>query len=199
MFVTFEGLDGSGKSTAMRAVAQQLRELGRVVVTTRQPGDSSLNVRAALLQGKAIEPLAELFLFLGDRAQHMSEIIRPALNEGKDVLCDRFADSTTVYQGYARGLDIELLRRLNDLATGGLHPDLTLLFDLEPEKAMGRQPSKDRLDEEPLDFHRRVREGFLSEARLEPERWRIIDARQPPGRVADECMAALRGLLNVQH
>lgn len=195
MLITFEGPDGSGKTTALRTVAEALRSEGRSVQTTRQPGDSSLDVRRTLLEGRSILPVAELFLFLADRAQHVAEVIRPSLDRKMVVMCDRYADSTVVYQGHARGLDLDLLRTLNELATGGLSPNLTLLFDLPTQVSFMRMQSRDRLDSEPIEFHERVRSGFLEEARLKPHRWVIIDATKPPDEVAQECLQAVRTVL----
>lgn len=197
MFVTFEGPDGAGKSTALRAAAETLRGEGHTVVTTRQPGHCSIgaDVRRLLLEGASLQPSAEMFLYLADRAQNVAEVIRPSLEHGMVVLCDRYSDSTVVYQGHARGLDIALLRNLNEIATGGLQPDLTLLLDLPPEAGLGRLERFDRLDGEPLGFHQAVREGFLVEARRQPERWQIVDASQNPEAVAAECAAAIRDRL----
>jgi dTMP kinase len=181
MFVTLEGPEGAGKSTVQALIAERLRADGREVLTTREPGSGDIGaaVRDVLLHGGSLEPLTELFLFLADRAEHVAKTIRPALKGGVIVLCDRHADSTVVYQGYGRGLDVERLRELNALATGGLKPDLTLLFDLDPAIGLARVRGADRLDREPLDFHERVRHGFLNEATREPDRWRVIDAGQP--------------------
>lgn len=197
MFITFEGPEGSGKSTAVAAVSAALAAEGRRVVTTREPGGSELGrtVRQALLEGGEVVPLAELFLFLADRAQHVSALIRPVLDAGGIVLSDRYADSTLVYQGYARGLDLDVLRQLNALATGGLKPGITLLFDLPAEQGLARLTSRDRLDAEPLAFHEKVRDGFLNEASADPERWVILDASLPPDAVAGLALAAIRSRL----
>ena len=186
MFITFEGPEGAGKSTALRAVAEGLRRAGGRVVETREPGSGEVGraVRAILLHGGDLEPRAELLLFLADRAQHMTEIVRPALARGETVLCDRHADSTLVYQGVARGLDPEFVRAGNRFATGGLVPDLTLLFDLPAEVGLARLENSDRMDALPLAFHQRVREGFLDLAAAEPERFRIVDATRPAEEVA---------------
>lgn len=186
MFVTFEGPEGAGKSTAIGKVAAELRQLGRRVRLTREPGSGELGpqIRKILLDSASLGNAEELFLFLTDRANHVSTVVRPALDQGDIVLCDRFSDSTVVYQGYGRGIDLEFLRQANALATGGLRPDLTLLFDIDPENGLSRLQSLDRLDREPIEFHRRIREGFLSEASREPERWRIVDASELPEEVA---------------
>jgi dTMP kinase len=192
--ITFEGIDGCGKSTQMRLLEQYLTERGLPVVSTREPGGTELGrkVRSALLDGGkgSVEPLAELFLYAADRAQHARQVITPALAEGKVVLSDRFYDATTVYQGYARGFDLKLVNQLNELAAGGLKPDLTLLFDLDVETALKRTRRRgegtgvaaarpDRLDQEPVEFHERVRKAYLEIAAREPERFRIIPAAGP--------------------
>ncbi len=186
MFVTFEGPEGGGKSTAIKAVGRQLAEAGHSLTTTREPGASAIGarVREMLLHADELNPKAELFLFLADRASHVTDTIRPALERGEIVLCDRYADSTLVYQSHARGLDEGFVRAANAFATGGLVPDLTLLFDLDPEEGLRRLQSKDRLDAEPIEVHRRVREGFLREAAREPARWVVLDASRPPEEVA---------------
>lgn len=193
MFITFEGPEGAGKSTAVEGLAGRLRSGGFEVLTTREPGAGAFghSVREILLHGAEIDSKAELFLFLADRANHVAGIIRPALAAGKVVLCDRYADSTLVYQAYARGLDEAFARQGNDFATGGLRPDLTFLFDIEPEEGLRRLSAKDRLDGQPIDFHRRVRDGFLREAAADPGRWRVLDASAAPGAVLQNCWTAL--------
>lgn len=187
--ITFEGIDGCGKSTQLILLEKFLTERGVDFVMTREPGGTELGrkIRSALLEGAdgSVEPLAELLLYEADRAQHVRQVILPALEAGTHVLSDRFYDATTAYQGTARGFDPELVRHLNTLATGGLKPDLTLLFDLEVEAALRRTMTRsengassgsgpDRLDREPVEFHRRVRQAYLSLAQAEPERFRII-------------------------
>lgn len=196
-FITFEGPEGAGKSTALTALAERLARDGHKVVVTREPGATNFGrqVRELLLHGENLPPLSELFLFLADRANHVQNLVRPAMEDGAIVLCDRYADSTVVYQGYARGLDIEKLRELNAFATEGLVPDLTLLFDLDPEIGLSRLQTKDRLDAEGLDFHRRVREGFKHEAAREPGRWVTVDASQPPEEVLRAAWEAVNRLV----
>ena len=176
--ITFEGIDGSGKTTQLQRLGTFLREAGYDVLTTREPGGTPLGrqIRQALLDGESgsVDPLAELLLYAADRAQHVRQLIRPALLAGRIVLCDRFCDATIAYQGYGRGFAIDLITQLNQLATDGLTPDLTLLYDLPVEEGLartrgrqtggtpGRENQADRLDREPLDFHRRVREGYHS-------------------------------------
>lgn len=193
MFITFEGIEGSGKSTALRAVAERLRELGHGVLATREPGGSQLGgVLRKILLDVATTNLAteaELFLYLADRAQHVREHILPALEEDMIVLCDRFADSTVVYQGFGRGVDLEKLHYCNDVAVGGLWPDLTLLLDVAPEIGLKRAISRNmeeakaqregRFEAESLDFHTRVRDGYLQWAVRHPDRFRVVDASRP--------------------
>lgn len=178
MFVTFEGPEGAGKSTALKEVARHLRESGIDVLETREPGAGEFGrrIREILLHGEEMPPESELFLFLADRSNHVRTIIRPALESGSWVLCDRHADSTYVYQAVVRGLDADFVRSANRFATGGLIPDRTFLLDLDPEVGLSRLTSRDRLDAQPIEFHRGVRNGFLELARQETGRWRIVDA-----------------------
>jgi dTMP kinase len=194
MFVTFEGIDGSGKSTQIEMLAAHLEQKGHGVLVTREPGDGSLGrqLRPILLDLKnaGLSDRAELFLYLADRAQHVREVVAPALAAGKIVLCDRFADSTVAYQGYGRGLDPGLLKSLNDLAVAGTTPELTILLDLSPEAGLGRARARNedagaagsegRFEALALDFHTRVRQGYLALAAAEPERFRVIDAARKP-------------------
>lgn len=190
MFITLEGTEGSGKTTAIKGIAEVLRSEGHDVLVTREPGGSNIGpkIREILLGGDAVSPLAELLLFLADRTQHVEQVIRPHLAKGGVVLCDRFRDSTVAYQGYARGFDVALLEQLNDVATLSLKPDLTLLFDLDPEVGLARQTDKDRLDLEPLEFHQKVREGFLEIMKKEPERVIRVDASLEPQQVQANCL-----------
>ena len=188
LFITFEGVEGSGKSTQILLLAETLRQGGFNVLTTREPGGCPLSdkIRHLLLhpdQGEVASE-TELFLYLAARAQHVFEIIRPALAAGKIVLCDRFADATTAYQGFARGLDLSLIHRFNDFAVGGLVPDLTLLLDMPVENGQERLAHRnhttgsrrDRLELEPDTFHERVRQGYLCLARDYPDRFRVVNA-----------------------
>ena len=194
MFVTFEGPEGGGKSTVLRAVAQRLESEGVPIVATREPGAGAVGeaIRNIILHSEDIDRHTELFLFLADRANHVETIVRPALAEGNVVLCDRFSDSTIVYQGHARGLAVEILRSVNLFATNGLKPDLTILFDIDPELGLSRLRTKDRLDSEPLAFHKRVRAGFLAEAEREPHRWQTIDASMEVESVIERVYQAIR-------
>src|SRR6266516_7947999 len=185
-FITFEGIDGCGKSTQLRLLASALRLQGLEVVTTREPGGTTLGqkLRAALLDvDEQVDPLTELLVFAADRAQHVRKHLSPALAANKVVLSDRYADATVAYQGAGRGFDRTLIQQLVQLATGGLKPDLTLLFDLSvPESAVRTRKRvalkhTDRLDIEDAEFHTRVRNAYLELARTDPDRVRVIDAR----------------------
>jgi dTMP kinase len=194
-----EGTDGAGKTTVAAGLASRLQSAGRNVVLTRQPGGTSLGamIRRTLLHEQEVEPLAELFLFLADRAQHVREVLRPALESGHVVVCDRYVDSTVVYQGYARGLDLDQVRSLNHIATCGLQPGLTLLLDLDPAVGLKRVATPDLFDGLDRDFHAKVRAGFLAESALEPKRWRVVDASGSPAEVLDRAWAAVRVALGV--
>lgn len=194
MFVTFEGPEGAGKSTLIKGLAAALQAEGEDVLVTREPGAGEVGakVRQILLEGGDLNPRAELFLFLADRAQHVAGIIKPALEAGKLVLCDRHADSTIVYQGYGRGLNLDDLRSWNAFATDGLRPALSFLLDLDPAVGLSRLQSKDRMDAQPLEFHVKVRNGFLAEAAREPERWVILDATADPQDVLARAASIIR-------
>jgi len=188
-FITFEGTEGCGKTTQIRMAGEFLRAQGIPVLVTEEPGGTVLGaeLRNILLNRAAFDLCreAELFLFLADRTQHVREVIRPALREGTWVLCDRFSDATIAYQGFGRGMDPDFVRRMCDMSSDGLKPDRTLLFDLPVDVGLrraldrasraGTAPAEDRFEREALSFHERVREGYLSLARKEPERFRIID------------------------
>jgi dTMP kinase len=184
LFITFEGIDGSGKSTQLRLLASHLRVLGHDVVTTREPGGTplGLRLRAALLDSQEhVDPLTELLVFAADRAQHVRILLRPALENGHIVLSDRYADATVAYQGAGRGFSPSLISEIVELATEGLKPDLTLLFDLpvaeggeRTRKRKDEKQESDRLDSEDKEFHSRVREAYLQIAKKEPERVKII-------------------------
>ncbi len=185
-FITFEGIDGSGKSTQLRMLASELRLRGLGVVTTREPGGTPLGqrLRAALLDAQEqVDPLAELLVFAADRAQHVRTQLIPAIELNHVVLSDRYADATVAYQGAGRGFDQKLVGEIVQLATGGLKPDLTLVFDLPVAESAARtkrradKQQRDRLDFEHSKFHSRVRKAYLRMAKVEPERVRIIDSR----------------------
>jgi dTMP kinase len=184
-FISFEGVEGSGKSTQAALLEQALRGRGLPVLLTREPGGTAVGrrVREVLLspEHEALTAWAELFLYLSDRAQHVQEIVVPALREGRVVISDRFSDSSLAYQGWGRGLEVAKIKTFNEAATGGLRPHLTFLLDLPPEVGLGRnQKGPDRLEQEDLEFHRRVRQGYLQLQRAEPERIVLIDATLSP-------------------
>ncbi len=197
LFITFEGIEGSGKSTHLRHLAEHLRASGRRVLETREPGGTAAGaaIRRLLLGPDAapLTPLAELFLYCADRTQHVGEVIRPALDAGQIVLCDRFSDSTLAYQGYARGLDLEAVRALDARARGGVWPGLTFLLDCPVADGLarvrGRAGPGDRFEREALAFHERVRQGLLTLAAAEPERFSVLDAAEPIERVRARVIA----------
>ena len=189
LFITFEGGEGCGKSTQSRLLLKKLEQQNVPVVLTHEPGGTALGneLRKTLKRKRdsSISPHAELFLLAASRAQLVAEVIRPALEEGKVVLCDRFTHSTMVYQGYGRGLDFTAINMVNNMATGNLNPDLIIFLDISPEQGLARKQSlKDRFELEDLSFHRRVREGYLKMAAAEPDRWLVIDASLPKGKIA---------------
>src|SRR3954452_17560371 len=194
MFITFEGIDGSGKTTQLRRVAERFRD----PVITKEPGGTPTadRIRSILLDaGSKLDPLAEVFLFAASRHQHVVEVIKPALDTGRTVLCDRYTDSTLAFQGFGRLLDLDRLRALNDWATGSPRPDLTLLFDIDEEtgvrRARGRGGDELRFEAEDLRFYRRVREGYLTLAVAEPKRFAVIDAHG----TEDEVFARVEAVL----
>jgi dTMP kinase len=180
-FLTFEGIEGSGKSTQAALLKDFLEERGLDVLVTREPGGSPIGeqIRSILLDpdNRGMVPLAELLLYEASRCQHVEAVIRPALEDGKTVICDRFFDASTAYQGYARGLGIEMVEELNLVATGGRKPDLTVVLDLPVDiglKRLGR--SLDRIESEAVEFHERVRQGYLRIADGEPDRVKVVNA-----------------------
>lgn len=192
-FITFEGIDGSGKSTQLRMLASELRVRGFEVLTTMEPGGTPLGrrLRAAFLETEEnVAPIAELLLFAADRAQHVNFLIKPALAEGKIVISDRYADATFAYQGAGRGFSEETVNAVIKLATDGLKPDLTLFFDVPVEKAIMRtnartdeETQKNRMDSETIEFYERVRTAYLGIAEREPERFIIIDGDSSVGEI----------------
>ena len=180
LFITFEGPDGCGKTTQMKLLAEYFEKKGKEVVLTREPGGKGLGekVREILLNYDGeVSDRCESFLFLADRAQNIDIIVNPAVKEGKIVLCDRHIDSTVAYQGYGRGLNIDRINMLNNLATNGKKPDLTLVFDVDVETSMKRVgKEKDRMESAGIDFHNRVRKGYLELAKQEPKRIKVLDA-----------------------
>jgi dTMP kinase len=203
LFITFEGIDLCGKSTQVRLLAEYLREKKIEVVLSREPGGPPISekIRQILLSREhaSMKPLTELLLYEAGRAQHTEELIRPSLDAGRCVILDRYGDASTAYQGWGRGLGPDPVRRLNQLATGGLLPDITILLDLSPEEAARRAPHKDwqadRLEGEAVEFHRRVREGYRQLAAEEPDRIRLIDGRGPIDDIRRQILALIEPLL----
>jgi dTMP kinase len=209
MFITFEGIEGSGKTSQIESLTAYLGALGFRCKTTREPGGTDIGkyIRSILLNPvhKEMDSVGELLLYEADRVQHVREIIKPALAEGVVVLCDRFFDATVAYQGYARGLDIRMIKRIHELVLGGIQPDLTFLFDLPVEIGLSRAwkdvnngirlKSEIRFEEEVLQFHEKVRQGYLELAVQEPERIKIIDAALDKGQVFKQVMTILSGTL----
>ena len=200
--VTLEGGEGAGKSTQIAALARLASDAGVEVVACREPGGTALGerLRAALFATAEGEtppaPAAELLVFTAARAQLVAEVIRPALDRGALVICDRFSDSTTAYQHHGRGLDAATVQAANEAATQGLTPDLTLLLDLAPEQGFQRGERRlDYLEREDIEFHRRVRRGFLELAASEPERWLVLDATRPEMQITHAAWERMQGLL----
>lgn len=203
-FITLEGGEGGGKSTQADLLARALEAQGRAVVTTREPGGTPLGkkIREILLSGRnhGLAPASELLLYAADRAQHVREVIRPALDQGKIVLSDRFQDSTTVYQGIGRGLNPTWLDLLSEMATEGLKPDLTIILDLDPAIGLKRSharlqsenSSEDRFEKEALEFHQKVRRGFLDLAGKEPGRFVVVDATPAPMEIHEKILKVVQ-------
>ncbi|GBD38928.1 Thymidylate kinase [bacterium HR37] len=193
MFITFEGIEGSGKTTQAQLLRDFLVNKGYRVTFTREPGWGILGrlIRRMLLEERDLEldPVAELCLFCADRAQHVKELLRPRLKAGDIVICDRFVDSTVVYQGYGRGLDIELVKKVANASTLGLKPDITLLLNLPVRIALSRirnRESMTKFEEEPLEFHERIRQGYLFIAQKEPDRIKVINAARGVDQIREE-------------
>ena len=203
--ITFEGIDGSGKTLQLQMVADYLAGRQIDFVATREPGGTALGrrIRDAILdpESSGVEPLAELLLYAADRAQHVRKVILPSISRGAIVLSDRFYDATTAFQGFGRKFDLDLITHLNKLATSGIKPDLTLVFDLEVQEALSRVKhrshvtSPDRLDSEPREFHESVRRGYLEIAASEPDRIVVIEAGASPKAVFESVIEAVDGLL----
>jgi dTMP kinase len=204
MFITLEGPEGSGKTTQLPLLVDWLREQGYDVEVTREPGGTEIGdqIRDVLHDPchTAMDATAEILLYSADRAQHVAQCIRPALAAGKVVVSDRYYDSTLAYQGYGRGLDLEMLRAITAFATGGLKPDLTLYLDIAPEEGLQRRQANEeewnRLDAEALDFHQRVRDGYMALIAQEPERWAVIDAARSVKEVQEEIRVQVEVRLN---
>jgi dTMP kinase len=192
-FITFEGPEGAGKTTQCFHLAAWLESRGVNVLVTRQPGGEAVGQKLrAILLDRSEAPLtreAEVLLMMADRSMSVANVIRPHLEAGGTVLCDRYADSSMAYQGYGRGLDIDLVERLNHVATGGLLPDLTILIDIDPELGLARQSKRTRMEDEGLEFHRRVHAGFLEIARQNPNRIVTIDGENGVNDIAERIRA----------
>lgn len=187
-FIVFEGGEGAGKSTQERLLADHLASTKRTVLRTREPGGTAAaeRIRAILLDpaSAGLDIRAEALLFAAARGDHVSRVVRPALQAGTTVICDRYLDSSVAYQGYGRQMDPDHIRNLSLWATAGLLPDLTIVLDIDPRVGLARVSDPDRLEAEPLEYHDRVRQGFLTLAAMDPERYLIVDAMQAPDQIA---------------
>lgn len=201
LFIVFEGGEGSGKSTQAGALYKRLVKLAIPATLTREPGGTPLGNRLARwlkrTQDEDISPLTELLLFNASRRQLVEGVIEPGMKEGETVICDRYTDSTTAYQGYGRGLDLNMVRTINDAATRGLKPDLVVLLDIPAEKGLARKEARkhDRFEQEDAAFHQRVREGYLELAASEPQRWLVVDATLPRVKIGKIIWERVRRLL----
>jgi dTMP kinase len=204
LFITFEGGEGSGKSVQAKALYRRLSRLAIPAILTHEPGVTSLGRKIArwLKWGKdmGISPMTELMLFNASRAQLVNEVIGQGLQSGKVVICDRYADSTTAYQSYGRGLDLEMVRAVNTAAVHGIWPDITVLLDIPVEAGLARKKDmkQDRFEQEDIVFHRRVRQGYLELARAEPDRWLVIDAGKSREEIAAIIWQKVRQLLSLK-
>lgn len=206
MLITLEGIEGAGKSSQIGAIVEYLEHRGHAVVVTREPGGTEVGrkIRAILLKPshRQMAPMTELFLYEADRAEHVQKVIAPALSEGKTVLCDRFYDATVVYQGYARGLDLGMIHQIHRFILADLRPDLTILLDLPPEIGLARAwaqidngfrtGDESRFEKEALEFHHKIRSGYLDLARCEPQRFRIVDASRDENTVRKEIIDCVK-------
>ncbi len=199
--ITFEGGEGCGKSTQARLLYKKLQQHNIASLLTQEPGGTPLgNKIRSLLKDKrdfTISPLSELFLFSACRSQLVQDVIRPAMDAGRVVVCDRFCDSTVVYQGFARGLDLHLIDLVNTSATGGLKPDVTILLDISPEQGLQRKKKvhEDRFDSEELSFHQSIRQGYLDLAAKEPGRWLVLQAGLPVNKLSQLAWEYVRPLV----
>ena len=200
LLVTLEGIEGSGKSTQIELTRAYVEEQGYTCLVTKEPGGSPLGeeIRGFLLDrgDLRIDPLTELFLIEADRAEHVAEVIRPALDEGRIILCDRYTDATIAYQGYARGLDITIIHQMNHWATGGLTPQCTIVLDCVIEVGMARAKGEDRFEREGKRFHEQVREGYLRIARQEPQRVKVVSGEGEQTAIQEEIRRIIRPLLD---
>ncbi len=204
LFVTFEGGEGSGKSTAIKSLVEKLQNEGYDILLTREPGGTPISeqIREVILnkENTEMDPVTEAFLYAASRRQHVVEKVKPALKEGKIVLCDRFLDSSLAYQGGARGLGFDMILEINKHAIDGLFPDVTVFFDLKPEIGLARISANsgrevNRLDVEKMEFHEKVRNAFLTLAKMYPNRYVIIDASKTPKEVLEETYNAIKAKL----
>lgn len=198
LFITFEGVDGCGKTTQINLLSEYLQKQGYEVLLTREPGGKGLGekLREILLNYDGeVSDRCESFLFLADRAQHIDIIVNPAVQQGKIVLCDRHTDSTVAYQGYGRGLDIETINNLNSIATNGMKPDLTFIFDIDTETSMKRVgKNQDRMESAGIEFQTKVRNGYLEIAKQEPERVKVIDATKSIEEIHEDVLKYIKNL-----
>lgn len=212
-FITFEGVEGCGKTTQIRLLADALKQSGKRVVLTREPGGCPISdkIRSILLdaQNSEMTPAAELLLYAAARAQHIDEVIRPTLKNGAIVLCDRFTDATIAYQGFGRALDMDLIKKLNETATGGCRPDITVLIDCPVETGLERAIARieagsasdsnhlreERFERESIEFHKRVRNGYLHLAEESPDRFILIDGTESVGIIAENVLRAVSSRL----
>lgn len=210
MFITFEGIEGCGKTTQVKRLVKRLNRFDIPLITTLEPGGTNIGkrIRGILLDSnnRDLSPLTELLLYAADRAQHVEEVIKHALDQGKWVICDRFFDATVAYQGSARGLDMELIKVLNEKVTQGVQPDLTFLLDCPEEVGLGRaitrnktqsQKGQDRFEREKLDFHRAVRKGYLELARKNHKRFAVIDATLAEDEMEEKIFEHIQPFLNI--
>lgn len=203
MFITFEGIEGSGKSTQCKLLEDYLESKGRKVSVTREPGWGIMGklIRELILEEKELDihPLTELYLFCADRVQHVKDFIKPRLEEGRDVICDRYFDSTIVYQGYGRQLDLYTVKKLAEASTLKLIPDITILLNLPVKEGLKRLDLRDqttnRMDDEPLEFHELIRQGYISEATLNSNRIKIVNASQETDVVQNQIRSIIENLL----
>lgn len=193
LFITVEGTDGSGKSTQIALMAEYLRKMGHEVVLTREPGGTNISekIRSIILdpENREMGYIAEALLYASSRAQHVAELIKPSVEQGKVVICDRFVDSTYVYQGFGRGIDMEILESVNKIAMDGMFPDITFFFDISPEVALKRRiqaTGADRIENEKMEFHMKVYHGYKSLAAKDPDRIKTIDADRSIEEIAED-------------
>ena len=204
LFVVFEGVEGSGKTTQSRALKRRLVREGYQATLLQEPGGTPTGerIRRWLLKGgRDITPLAELFLFSASRAPLVQSVIRPALDRGEIVVCDRYIYSTVTYQGYGRGIALDTIRQINQIATGGLLPELVVLLDLAPDDGLTRKAGRplDRIEQEQLEFHHRVRQGYLQQAREDPQRWLVLDSSQSIAAISDSIWKRVSKMLKGMH